>query len=376
MKSIACLVLNNFTADSRVTKEAESLVKLGYAVAVFAIHETGLEKRERRGERLLVERIAIRTKEWPKQAVVQLVKWLEWAFRALSRTRKFDIVHCNDLNTLPVGVLAKWLTGNRIKLVYDSHEYAINDVPNESRISTALKYALEYTFIGFADRVITVSESIALEYARLYRIDKPPVVLNAPRFAMTAPNDKFRQRFDLPPDTVVFLYQGGLSPGRGIEVILSAFAAFDDGSRVIVFMGNGPLAAQVKKVADSKSNVFYLPAVSQTELLDYTSSADAGILFYQNNCRNHDLCSPNKMFEYLMAEIPVLVSNLREMRQLVERHGIGIVASNDQPDGLAEAIDRFGQLDREEVRSNIRKFKRKFNWEQQEEVLARIYDAL
>jgi len=111
-------------------------------------------------------------------------------------------------------------------------------------------------------------------------------------------------------------------------------------------------------------------------LLDYTSSADFGILFYENNCLNHDYCSPNKMFEYLMADILVIASNLYEMKRLVENNKIGIVAKENTANGLHEAIIKATRLDKEELKKNIQKIKKIYNWGEQEKVLLSLYKEL
>ena len=272
--------------------------------------------------------------------------------------------------------MMKWLSLGRKKLVYDSHEYAINDIPNESRWSIRLKFALEVSFIRFADRVITVSNGIAEEYVRLYGIDKPDIILNAPPYAEAGANNLFRETFDIPTDKRIFLYQGGLGYGRGIELILEAFENLEKTNNVIVFMGDGPLEMLVRERAARFDNIYYHTAVSQADLLTYTSSADIGILYYENTCLNHDYCSPNKMFEYLMAEIPVIVSNLTEMKRLVESSGIGIVTQDGSQQSLQKAVLDSVQLEVPEILENINRFKKAFNWGVQEEVLIDLYREL
>jgi len=129
-----------------------------------------------------------------------------------------------------------------------------------------------------------------------------------------------------------------LNKGRGIEILLDTFKTIDDEKSIIVFMGYGPLEDLIKVADKNYKNIYFHKAVTPDILLDYTSSADFGILFYENNCLNHYYCSPNKMFEYLMAEIPVIVSNLYEMKRLVEKNKIGVVAQENSPNGLKEAI--------------------------------------
>ena len=240
---------------------------------------------------------------------------------------------------------------------------------------------LEKTLIKYADKVITVSDSIANEYVKLYNIKKPALVLNTPPYKIIEKKDLFREKLGIGKDKTIFLYQGGLSKGRGIEILLDTFKQLQitpitNNTPVIVFMGYGPLGKMIKEASKSYKNIYFYPAVAPDILLDYTSSADFGILFYENNCLNHYYCSPNKMFEYLMAEIPVIVSNLYEMKRLVEKYQIGIVAKENTPQDLQKAIEEALKLDIEELRKNIQKVKNIYNWENQEKVLLKVYEEL
>jgi glycosyltransferase involved in cell wall biosynthesis len=226
-----------------------------------------------------------------------------------------------------------------------------------------------------ADAVISVSDSIADEYAKNYGIRKPSLVLNTPYLTRIEKKDYFRKRFALSSDTRIFLYQGGLSRGRGIEILIDAFSAVEPNS-VIVFMGYGPLEQMVRAKAEEHSRIFFHEAVSPAVLLDYTCSADYGILFYENTCLNHYYCSPNKMFEYIMAELPVIVSNLYEMKRIVQSCGIGVVAKENTSTSLGEAVNLIATLDCETMKRNIVDLKLKYNWEEQEKELLRVYNDL
>ncbi len=374
-KKVVSVVLNNFTNDSRVLKENISLHKAGYDVKIIALWEDTLEEFEA-VQNISLHRIKLKSRSWSKNKAVQILKYIEFVYKVVRQYKDVNTLHCNDLNTLPIGVIIKRFYNKDAKIVYDAHEYEINDKPNESQFSIKLKYVLEKTLIKYADKVITVSESIAQEYARLYDVEKPALVLNTPPYRKIDKRDLFREELGIDKEKTIFLYQGGLSRGRGIEILLRTFQQIKDKRSVIVFMGYGPLEELIKEESKKNENIYFHPAVSPDILLDYTSGADFGILFYENNCLNHYYCSPNKMFEYLMAEIPVIVSNLYEMKRLVEQNKVGVVAKENTPDGLREAIEEAVKLDKKELQKNIKKAKKIFNWENQEKVLIETYKEL
>jgi glycosyltransferase involved in cell wall biosynthesis len=372
--NIVNLVLNSFVNDSRVLKTSKSLVKMGYAVHVVAMHEKELPVNEKLSN-IKIHRIPLTTRNWSKRKLVQFIKLIEFIFRFTMSYRKEEILHCNDLSGLLVGCFCK-ATRPAIKIVYDSHEYAINDIPNQSSLSIKARYWLERFLIRFAVKVINVSDSIANEYVRLYNIPKPHLVLNCPVYQEQTKRNLFREKLSIRADQTIFLYQGGLSMGRGIELLLEAFSGLESDENVLICMGYGPLEGLIQEKAAQQNTIFFCPAVSPDVLLNYTSSSDYGILFYEDTCLNHRYCSPNKIFEYLMAGLPVIVSNLFEMKRLVETEGVGIVAHENTVEGFRQAVESSLQQNYASIQKNVFKARKKYCWEEQEKVLKVIYDAL
>lgn len=367
MKKIAVLVLNDFIHDSRVLKESMSLSSL-HDVNVYCVGSTednfsdfsvkSLVKYSRPGNFLL-------------KKLAQLFVYITYFLRVLIEIRKFDAVHCNDLETLPIGVVGK-VINRKLTVIYDSHEYQTETLWMQNKLKKFLARRLESFFIKYADKVIVVSDSIADEYAKNYEITKPTVILNAPNKTVLSKSDILRTKFDISDDQVLFLYQGGLTSGRGIELLLEAFQQTDR-KNTIVFMGNGPLKELVCKYVYDNDNIFHLDAVPQSELLSYTQSADYGLLFYEDNCLNHRFCSPNKIFEYINSGLPVIISNLFEMRRLVQTNDIGMVVEDNTIESLLECVESSRLLDYGSLVHNVNLAARLYNWETQEFKLLELY---
>jgi len=374
LKKVTSIVLNNFKNDSRVLKENISLQKAGYAVQVVALHEEPLKEQEE-VQNIPVHRIKLKSRNWSKNKFIQLLKYFEFIYRAVKGYKNSDIVHCNDLNALPVGVIIKKFFNKNVKVVYDAHEYE-TEINGLKGIQKFLIKRLEKFLIKYADTVICVSDAIADEYVKLYGIKKPALVLNTPPYKNIEKKDIFRETLNISKEKTIFLYQGGLSSGRGIEILLDTFREMNDDKSVIVFMGYGVLEKLVQSASKEYDNIYFHKAVTPDVLLDYTSSADFGISTIEDTCLSYRYCLPNKMFEYLMVEIPVVVSNLYEMKRLVESNNIGVVASKNSPKGLGKAIQKASLLDDLVLRENIQKVKEIYNWEAQEKVLIKIYEEL
>ncbi|MBF4323133.1 glycosyltransferase, partial [Vibrio anguillarum] len=205
----------------------------------------------------------------------------------------------------------------KVKLVYDAHELETEKNGLNGFRQRISKY-IESLFIRSCDLIIVVGENIADWYANAYKIERPLVVKNSPRFRLQAKKNLFRERLGILPNQKILLYQGGLMKGRGVQLILDAFKERKDSHVVAVFMGYGDLTTEVEQAAKNHQNIFYFPAVSPNVVLDYTASADIGISLIENTCLSYYFCMPNKLFEYAMAGIPVIVSDMKEMAEAVQ----------------------------------------------------------
>lgn len=128
---------------------------------------------------------------------------------------------------------------------------------------------------------------------------KPTILYNSPKFIKPKKQIFLERNFSIKQSSIIMLYQGGLSRGRGLELLLDAFKIRKDDIVVIVFMGYGELEETIKDYANKYSNIFYHVAVSPNELLDYTSSAAAAVSYIYNSCLNYYYCMPNKFLNIL-----------------------------------------------------------------------------
>ena len=374
---VVSVVMNNFKNDTRVLKEAITLKNNYFDVKVLALHDGKSSLKEYDVvSGINVHRFFLKTKNLPKSLVYQLLKYCEFFYKAVKECRKADIIHCNDLQPLPVAVMAKIFSFGTTKVVYDAHEYE-TEVKGLIGIRKSLAKFLEGVLIKFVDKVITVNDSIADKYVEMYNIDKPYVVLNSPnKLGIIEKSDIFREKFNLLKDDKIFLYQGGFSKGRGIEILLETFANIDIKNVCIVFLGYGELEKKIKKYADKYKNIFYHEAVTPQVLLDYTVSADYGISLIENVCLNYFYCLPNKFFEYSMTGLPIICSNFPVMKDFMKTYNAGVCAEPDNIDSITNAIKSVMQKDYNLLSKNARKMALENCWEEQEKVLLNLYKDL
>ena len=378
MVKVANLVFNEFTNDSRVEKISKSLINNGYYVEVIAHLDRGLKDYEDI-DGYKIRRFSYLDRKITKGIVGKSIAYVKYLFKSINYVKDFDILHCNDLNTMPIAYIIKTFFNKNIKVVYDAHEYETETIALRGLRKKVAKVAEKF-LIKYANEVIAVSDAIANEYVRLYGIKKPYLILNAPKFTQISKHNLFRKNLNISDEKTIFLYQGRLSTGRGVEILLEAFEYINkndiDKTSVIVFMGYGDLEDKIKDYANRYNNIFFHEAVKPDILLSYTSSADFGISTIEDRCLSYRYCLPNKMFEYIMAELLVIVSDLPEMKKLVQKYDIGVAAKSNTVEGLVSAIKEASTIDKDSKIENIKTAKDILNWEQQEKLLIELYQSL
>jgi glycosyltransferase involved in cell wall biosynthesis len=319
---------------------------------------------------------AVKSAAW-RYAVDQEAFYLKLFSKTAARFSP-DVFVAHDLPMLPVAHFA--CQSCSTKLVYDSHE-----LYSEQEFSMREKQRwveIEAKYIGGCDAVITINPSIARELERRYGIEDVNVIYNADRTVDLPINRHlFHRAFGMDPKQKILLFQGGLSAGRNLEVLVEAMQLVQNPNLNLVILGDGQLGISLrKKVTALKlaARVHLHPAVPQSELVAFSSSADAGIIPYQATCLNNYYCTPNKLFEFIAAGLPILASDLPELRRMVQSQDIGLTGGMSSPETTAQLIDEFFSDDHRLTRwqQRVAEARKIVCWENEGEKLVGIFEAL
>lgn len=304
--------------------------------------------------------------------------WGGTASRLPALVARPDAIHAHDLGTLAAAVrLAdRWEDGGgRPRVVYDSHELYVEQQTSWTRREKLMWRLHERRWIRRADAVITVSGGIAEELERRYRLPaRPTVVLNSPRRTGPDSPDDVRSRVGLADGRVLAVYVGTVKPGRGVDRLVPALAAAPGWDLALIGAGSEAATAPIRAAAREHgvgARVHVLPAVPAAELPSFLRTADVGVHPMERTCLNHELALPNKLFDYLFAGLPVAVSDLTEMRRLVEREGIGTTFAPEDPSSVAAAVLAAQHCERPSDR-----LLDAVSWEQQADRLRDVYRGL
>ncbi len=251
------------------------------------------------------------------------------------------VYHASDLFVLPA--LARVARRADARLAYDARELYPHVFGTVGKPWASWTWArLERRFARRADAVFTVNDSIADWMVRRYGIDRPVVLFNVPDAASVPVTDALREKTGIAPGVPIVLYQGALFPHRGLPVLVAAMA--DVPGAALVLMGDGPLRPALQAQIDTlgiADRAFSLDPVPPADLLGVTASADIGAVTLDDACLSYHYALPNKLFEYLMARLPVVATDLPELRAVVETHGVGLLTPPGDVTALAQALRRL-----------------------------------
>lgn len=370
-KKIGFLVLNNFNHDARVTKQSNLFARKGYEVSVHAVFNGEDLPLLSRSNGVEIKRHNLVTKNLPKNSFFQSIKYINYIMK-LSELRKFDYIFLSRAKTLPLGFIIKLMSFNKVVLIYDTRELE-TESNGLSKTQKRVVSSLERFFIPFTKKILVVSKSIQEIYQKKYRRE---VILipNSTYFIKIKKNRIFHEKFNLSESTKVFLYQGRLTKGRGIEVIVNAFEEFKNVDIALVIMGHGELEEWVKKIALKNPNIHFHKSVAQNELRSYTASADYGFCLIENTCLSYYYSLPNKLFEYSVAGLPVIASDFPDMGSLVREFKNGVLIEDVKKEKIVSSINEILNEDYYQLSVNSKILAESWDWANYEETLINLVE--
>jgi glycosyltransferase involved in cell wall biosynthesis len=286
-----------------------------------------------------------------------------------------EVIHAHDLQTLPAGArLAKTLNAS---LVYDSHELATHVSTRPPLFFRLWMGWKERRSIPVADRVLTVSVGIAEHLERRYRIRRPDLVFNSPPTTMGDAPRTVRDDLGLRRDVPLALYVGALTGNRGLEQTVDTLPLLPEFHLACV----GPrqpeweadMLARARK-SGTEERLHFVDPVPIEMLIGYLSTADVGVIAIQNITLSYWFTMPNKLFETVLAGVPVVVADLPHLREFVEQNGVGVVADQTDPAAIADGVRRV--MAHPELRptpDHLTRLREEYGWESQARRLVDIY---
>lgn len=363
MKIIIISVTNDLVSDQRIDKVANSLISNDFSVILVGRLLKNSYKVERN----------YKTKRFRLMFTKGPLFYAEFNFRLFLYLifSKADIFLSNDLDTLIANYLASKI--KRTKLVYDSHEY-FTEVPeliNRPKVQK-IWLKIEKWILPKVKHSYTVCHSIADVYNRKYAINMQ-VVRNVPlKQNAEIIIEKSEKR-------KIILYQGAVNIGRGIEYVIKAMKHIDNS--VFWIIGNGDILENLKKMVEElklSEKVVFFGKIPFQNLKKYTVQADLGISLEENIGLNYYYALPNKIFDYINANVPILASQLPEIKNIINKYNIGTFIEKHDEIEISNKIKEMFSNDKNIKiwKNNMDKAKKELCWENEEIQLLKIFQNI
>jgi glycosyltransferase involved in cell wall biosynthesis len=371
--------------DVRSKRTASALVEAGFAVSLVDVDTEPPSLDVEKIDGICMEHIIIpnwfTSRRFQPWFLLVALRVFILSIDRLFQSRA-DIYHAHDLTALPACYIVAKL--RRKPLIFETYELHF-PAPDTSiafwRPLGGLLMRLLTVILPRCQGVIAASPLYAQEFSKRYHLSEVIPVRNILGYRAVEKNDRLRNHLGLSLKTRIALYQGAIQRDRGLEQLVRA-ASFLEPDIVIVMMGKGYGITQTEiealiageGVAD---RVKIIPAVPYEELLDWTASADIGLtIFPLDYSLSILMTQPNKLFEYLMAGLPVLSSQLGAIEEIIRMYDVGQIVTRVEPEAIGAAINAMLADDSALHRMSnnaLEAVKNDLNWEKESLQLLRLY---
>jgi len=399
------MVLNKkFPPDIRVEKEARSLMKQGHRIYLLASQEGDEEDVEEvfgitviRIKREYVTSLVKRLRGW-QYSLLRIDRHLFLNLEKIICRYKIDAVHVHDLPPVKSSLLAA--KKYNLPVIADLHEnYPVTKQLNLSQKDLTLRNRLkqatidgyrawkkhEKKVLSLVDRIIVVVPEAA-ERIEAYKLNRDKIFV----VSNTEDVDYFTG-MEIESDVIarykgsfVISYIGALGHHRGVDTAIKAMPDIIEAvhQAKLLIVGSGRKydkeLQDLAKKAGVTENVIFTGWQPFNMIPSYIEASDL-CLVPHNYSEHTDTTVPHKLFQYMLKKKPVVVSNCRPLKRIVEETRCGLVFEAGNDKDLAENI--ISLYKDEALRTQLGKNGYKavlenYNWENSERVLGEMYSRL
>lgn len=352
--------------DTRVfQKECRSLAKAGYRVTLVVPHT----------QDEVVDGVQIRAVPRPANGRERLKRTTRLVYKAALQENRDAIFHFHDGELLPFMLLLK-LRGRRV--IYDAHEDSPRQMLYQHWIPRLLRrpiglfmWMLEWIAGRMLDHVIA-AEPIIADY---FPPKKVSLVRNYPMLEefSACQNVPYASR---PPHIG---FAGGISAVRGITELVDALGRVDASTRLQLAGTFYPTTLQTSvEQMSGWARVDFKGWIDRTGLINLLSGVRVGVIT-RHPIDRHLSAFPTKLFEYMAAGLPVVVSDLPTIRPIVERHACGLLVDPLKPEDVAAGLQTLlndPELAEQMGQRGYKAITEHYNWDNEVKTLLAVYQRI
>ncbi|MCG8540743.1 MAG: glycosyltransferase family 4 protein [Clostridia bacterium] len=373
--NVVFLRSNPVDPDSRVEKQANSLVKAGFNVEIVAWDRSS--KYHIKEAYISLGSGVVRVFRFGIPAtfgggvrknlislIMFQIKLFKWLYINKS---SYDIIHACDFDTAYIAMQAAKKLNK--KIIYDIFDYYVDSF----NVPFFLKNFIEkrdHKIINSADATIICTEK-----------RKEQIKGTSPKLLCVIHNtpnelDNTVNILDLNKSKIKIVYVGILVNGRLLKEITEFIK--DNQKYEFHIGGFGQLEGYFKEMSRQYSNIIFYGKLPYKKTLELENSCDIMTAIYDPSNPNHYYAAPNKFYEALMLGKPLIVAKNTGIDEIVEAENIGEVITYSNLgfiNGLKKLSNRYCEWD--EISKRTRKlYEKKYNWNEMERRLINIYKNL
>jgi len=345
-------------------REAHSLSKNGYKVKIITWNRiaVGPEMEEVNG--IEVHNIKVRCSYGNPFHLALKILFYYWKVLFILKKQKFEVLHCHDLHTIPIGFLAGKLT--RKPIIYDVHDFYFD---KKIKFIKKLIQKIDGFFASKVDYIIVPSPYFLDYYKKLN--GNVALIFNAPE------KNIFTEKKELQSRVFTISYFGNV---RWDKQLVDLMEAVKDIKNARIFIGgSGIKMEEIKRVAKNYDNVKIGGFVPYKELMDRYKESDCIYVVYHPTNQVIKYSVPMKIFEAMACGLPVISNCEGFTGEFVRKNRIGLCVEEGNLKQIREAVIKLmndPEL-RKEFGENGRHLVEKFyNWENMEKILVKIYSEV
>ena len=359
-KKVLITFLGNINYDTRCKNLYDTLNTNGYEVEFLGFDWLTKGFVEEQGE-ISIYKL--------KKGILSIPFYLKfiWHIKLKLLQTRASIIFAEDIYTLPFAVIFGKL--KRTKVYYDSRElFGYLAGLKDKKFKQSVWKWVEKLFIKFADKVIVTGKLDGEFLQEEYKLNNIILLRNLPRYYKPENKINLHSQLNIESSKKIILYQGVLLKGRGIEKVFEVLKELPD--HIFVIAGGGEFEDYYRRLSEEMKltdQVFFLGKLTQEDLPKITASADVGVSLIENLSKSYYYALPNKLFEYIMAEVPVIVSNLPQMKDIVDKYDVGFSVDTENRTELLTVIKKLTE-DRSLYQSkkhNCQIASQELNWEKE-----------
>ena len=366
-KNIALVYLGDFFFDARLTNMALSLRNENYKVSIISTYSKKLNSP-------LFEDFSFYQISLSKKG---FWKYLEFhnKVKEVLKCKRHDIIISSDLYSLSAVTSCRQQTK---QIIYDCREiYFELEAHKQKPIHRYWNYRFEKYHLKYVNNVIVTADSDLIVLKKTYGNKlhlKWDVIYNYPGHFQQKEPKQLLSKF-IPKQNIKIIYQGVLQKGRGIKRLIDIAIYNNNISAIIVGEGEGfQHYANYNTQNNKNKNVYFLGSIPYIQLLGITAQCDIGWAAIQAQSLSNQLALPNKVFEYIMAGIPIIASNLPNIKPIINNYKVGWIIKNSDVREVNTAIEEVAN-NRNIYKKNLVLASKKLNWKIQHQSFMRIINA-